>query len=433
VRLTAGELVAILRDAEPRWLIAGERFAPLWPELASGAASLRGVLWIGEPPPGNGGELWEEIAGGSSDFVPATTDPDRIAHLYYTSGTTGRPKGVMLTHGNVCAHARAAIAELTLGEGDVWGHFAPMFHLADAWATFAITAVGGRHAFVPRFAADAAVAAITRHGVTITNLVPTMLGELVQLAETGRHDLSSLRLMLSGGAPISGALVERTLAALGCDYAQTYGMTETSPYLTISLLREPLRALPPAEQLRFKCKTGRPFRGVELRVVDDTGVAVPADGRTVGEIRARGPTVTKGYWRQPEATREAFLDGWLRTGDLAVVDTEGYLDIVDRRKDMIVTGGENVYSIEVENVLYRHPAVREAAVFGVPDAKWGEAVRAAVALRAGALASESELIAHCRAHLAGFKTPRRIVFLDALPRTGTGKIAKRLLRETARS
>jgi acyl-CoA synthetase (AMP-forming)/AMP-acid ligase II len=227
--------------------------------------------------------------------------------------------------------------------------------------------------------------------------------------------------------------VRETLEVFGCEYAQTYGMTETSPYLTISLLRDHLRALPPEDRLRYVCKTGRPFASVELRVVGEDGRDVPPDERAVGEIRVRGSTVSPGYYEDPEATREAFEDGWLKTGDLAVIDGEGYVTIVDRKKDVIKTGGETVYSTEVENALLAHPSVLEVAVFGAPDPAWGERVCAAVVLRVGSSATAEDLESVCRERIAGFKVPREIRFLDELPKTGSGKISKRLLRDGLRS
>jgi acyl-CoA synthetase (AMP-forming)/AMP-acid ligase II len=222
--------------------------------------------------------------------------------------------------------------------------------------------------------------------------------------------------------------VRRIVERLKCDYVQTYGMTETSPYLTVSLLAPHLEALSFEERLRIKARTGRPFGGVELKVVDDAGDPVPADDRAVGEIWVRGPTVTPGYWNRPDATAAAFSDGWLKTGDLAVVDAEGYVNIVDRKRDIILTGGENVYSTEVENALFAHPAVLEAAVFGLKEPIWGEIVAAAIVLAPGTRADAAEIAAHCKARLAGFKTPRRVFFVDALPKTGSGKISKKELR-----
>ena len=368
-------------------------------------------------------------AGGTAGFAPRLAASDAPTQLYYTSGTTGQPKGVVLTHRNVVAHARAAIAELGLCADDTWAHVAPMFHLADAWATFAITAVGGRHVFLPHFTAVAALDLLVAERVTITNLVPTMLNLMVKEPDAGARRYA-LRTMLSGGAPIAPDVVRRILATFGCDYVQTYGMTETSPYLTLSLLSPELQRLPPEQQLHWSCKTGRAFHGVELKVVDAAGAPIAADGSAVGEIRVRGVTVTPGYWRDPAATAAAFdADGFLCTGDLATIDGHGYVDIVDRKKDVIKTGAETVYSVEVEHALYAHPAVLECAVVGVPDATWGERVVAAVVLRPQHMATADELLAFCRTRIAGFKTPKQIEFVAALPRTGSGKIQKRAVRD----
>jgi acyl-CoA synthetase (AMP-forming)/AMP-acid ligase II len=224
-------------------------------------------------------------------------------------------------------------------------------------------------------------------------------------------------------------VVRKIVETFKCDYIQTYGMTETSPYLTLSILKDHLKTLPWEKQLEFKASTGREFINVSLKVVDPSGNEVARDNRQVGEIIVRGDTVTPGYWNLPEETAKAFKDGWLYTGDLAVVNEEEYVTIVDRKKDMIITGGENVYSTEVENVLYTHPAVLEAAVIGVPDAKWGEAVKAFVVLKPGKEATQAEVIAFCKANLAHYKAPKSVDFLDALPRTGSGKIYKKGLKD----
>jgi acyl-CoA synthetase (AMP-forming)/AMP-acid ligase II len=265
--------------------------------------------------------------------------------------------------------------------------------------------------------------------ITLSNLIPTMLNLMIKHPRIGAFDFSSLRVILSGGAPIAPQVVRSIMESFGCDYIQTYGMTETSPYLTFSILKQHLHDLSAEAQLKFKSKTGRPFMGVELKVVDENANPVAADEQQVGEIWVRGDTVTPGYWNRPDETAQAFTDDWLRTGDLAVVDTEGYVNIVDRKKDMIVTGGENVYSTEVENVLYMHPQVLEAAVFGVPDDKWGEAVTAAVVLKPGESAGEAEIIEFCKKYQAAYKAPKSIIFLDELPKTGSGKITKKVLRD----
>jgi len=433
-RLSPGEIGAILRDAGARAVVARAAWAPLLRAALGEGTPVDTVVWIDGPAssvePARV-KSYEALLGlHAGPFEAWAVDPDEVAQLYYTSGTTGRPKGVKLTHRNVCLHALGAVAELKLDERDVWGHIAPMFHLADAWATFAITWVGGRHVMVPSFAPEAALRAIQDGRVTITNLIPTMLNLMVRHPLATELDTSSLRLLLSGGAPIAPELVQKIDEIFRCDYVQTYGMTETSPYLTLSLLSRRLAARPREEQMAYRAKTGRPFITVELAVVDEHGEPVTPDGRQVGEIWVRGETVTPGYWNLPEETRQAFCRGWLRTGDLAVVDGEGYVNIVDRKKDMIISGGENVYCIEVENVLAQHPALLEAAAFGLPDDTLGERVAAAVVLREAASVSAEQIVSFCRERLAGFKIPRQVVFLRELPRTGSGKIHKRALRQS---
>ncbi len=429
-RLAAAELRAVLADAGPTLLIAHEDFRQVLDAAVQGLDAPPAVAWLGsgkESAPM--GLLPADLPGPS--FLPAPCEPSDVCHLYYTSGTTGRPKGVPLTHQNVVQHALAATSELDLADDDVWGHIAPMFHLADAWASLAITAVAGQHAFLPEFEAEAALALMTERGVTVSNLVPVMLQRMLAAAPSCGFTGGSLRLVLSGGAPIAPAAVREVLRAFGCEYVQTYGLTETSPYLTLSLLEPKHRELSEEAQLARRARTGRPFETVELQVVDCDRRPVPRDDRSVGEIIARGSTVTTGYWNRPEETAKAFQDGWFHTGDLATIDEDGWLNIVDRKKDMILSGGENVYSTEVENALYEHTAVLECAAYGVPSEEWGEEVRAAVVLSAGAGASTTAeaLKEHCRAYLAGYKVPKHIDLLPELPKTGSGKISKQQLRD----
>lgn len=431
VRLSAAEQVQVLRDCSARHLVAQASFAPLVAEMLALGAPIERVTWIdGAAPVTVPSVEYESALSRASDaFTASEPAGDAPAHLYYTSGTTGRPKGVVLTHRNVVTHALGTIAELGLSERDTWGHVAPLFHLADAWATFAITWAGGRHAWLERFEARAALDLLERERVTITNLIPTMLNLMVADGGARSRDWSALRAILSGGAPIAPDVVRRIVETFRCEYVQTYGMTETSPYLTLSLLKEHLKSLPLDEQMRYRAKTGRAFATVDLRVIGPDGREVEPDERAVGEIRVRGETVTPGYWNRPDETAAAFEDGWLKTGDLAVIDREGYVTIVDRAKDMIITGGEKVYSTEVEHALYAHPAVLEAAVYGTPDAVWGEQVCAAVVLRPAHAIDAGELIEFCRGRLTHYKAPRQVSFLSELPRTGSGKIAKRFLRD----
>lgn len=432
-RLSPKEIAFILNDSGASLLITSVRFQENVDFLMKMETCLSRIIWTGNPttplPPGSFG--YEDVIkseGSTPPPMPLISDDD-VAHLYYTSGTTGLPKGVMLSHKNVCIHAIAAIAELKLDDHDNWIHAAPLFHLADAWATFAITWVGGKHVIVSDFDPSLVLLTMEEEKITITNMIPTMLNMLINAPEIEFIDFSSLKAILSGGAPIAPEVVRKIIETFKCEYIQTYGMTETSPYLTVSILKNKLSHLSPEEQFTYKAKTGRPFMGVLLKVVREDGKDVNADNNEVGEIIVKGDTVTKGYWNRPTETAQALKDGWLYTGDLAVVDSEGYVNIVDRKKDMIITGGENVYSVEVENILYAHPSVLEAAVFGVPDPKWGEAVIAAVVLRLGHHATKDEIIDHCKGQLAHFKAPKSVVFVSELPKTGSGKIYKRGLKE----
>lgn len=432
-RLSPQEIAFIINDSESKILISDPRFLETVDSIRDKISGINKIIWTG------GNEISESERDLSYEVLIKNTYFEKIfdeiiseddpAQIYYTSGTTGRPKGVVLSHKNVMTHALGTIAELQLTDRDIWIHVAPLFHLADAWATWAITWVGGKHVLVREFDPRNVLETIEREKVTITNLIPTMLNLMVNHPDVGKYDYSSLRVLLSGGAPIAPEVVRKIVDTFKCDYIQTYGMTETSPYLTLSILKDHLKKLPKEEQLKFKAKTGREFIGVELKVVNEKGEEIKKDEKEVGEIIVKGDIVTKGYWRLPEETKKSIKDGWLYTGDLAVMDEEGYVTIVDRKKDMIVTGGENVYSTEVENVLYSHPAILECAVIGVPDEKWGEAVKGIVVLKPGYKTSAEEIIKFCKDRLAHYKAPKSIDFMDALPRTGSGKIHKKSLRD----
>ena len=432
-RLSPKEIAFILQDSDSKILIADSMFKNQVDVIRGEIRGIEKILWTGEGKVNEGPiDSDYEKALQRVDLSPLpepSINGEDIAQIYYTSGTTGRPKGVMLSHQNGMTHALGTIAEIHLTDCDVWIHVAPLFHLADAWATWAVTWVGGTHVLVKEFDAKVVLGTIQREKVTLTNLIPTMLNLMVNHPEVGKFDYSSLRVLLSGGAPIAPEVVRKIVETFKCDYIQTYGMTETSPYLTLSILKEHLKKLPHEDQLRFKSKTGREFIGVELKVVNDRGEEVNKDEKEVGEIIVKGDIVTKGYWKLPDETNKSIKDGWLYTGDMAVIDEEGYVTIVDRKKDMILTGGENVYSTEVENVLYMHPSVLECAVVGVPDQKWGEAVKGIVVLKPGHKGTEQEIIEFCKERTAHYKAPKSIDFMDALPRTGSGKIHKKGLRD----
>ncbi|MEW6374245.1 MAG: long-chain-fatty-acid--CoA ligase [Thermodesulfobacteriota bacterium] len=432
-RLSPKEIAFILQDSESKLLIADPMFQKQIDPIRGEIQEIVKILWTGEDKISREPRdlRYEAILdpGDSHLFHEAPITGEDVAQIYYTSGTTGRPKGVMLSHKNVTTHALGTIAEVHLIDSDVWIHVAPLFHLADAWATWAITWVGGTHVLIREFDPKTVLETIEREKVTLTNLIPTMLNLMVNYPDVGKYDYRSLRVLLSGGAPIAPEVVRKIVETFKCDYIQTYGMTETSPYLTLSILKDHLRKLTYEDQLRVKSKTGREFIGVELKVVNDRGEEIKKDEKEVGEIIVRGDIVTEGYWKLPEETRKSIKDGWLYTGDMAVMDEEGYVTIVDRKKDMILTGGENVYSTEVENILYMHPAILECAVIGVPDQKWGEAVKGIVVLKPGQNTTEQEIIRFCKDRIAHYKAPKSIDFIDGLPRTGSGKIHKKGLRD----
>jgi fatty-acyl-CoA synthase len=432
-RLSPGEIAFVLRDSEAKALIADPIFEKQVTAIRKEMDGILQILWTrdGIKERDSRDLNYEEAIGkaAAAHLPEGLAEEEGIAQIYYTSGTTGRPKGVMLSHKNVCTHALGTIGEFHLTDRDVWVHVAPLFHLADAWATWAITWVGGTHVIVREFDPRKILETFEREKITITNLIPTMLNLMVNHPEARKFDYGSLRVLLSGGAPIAPEVVKKIVETFQCDYVQTYGMTETSPYLTLSILKDHLTKLSYEDQLRFKSKTGREFLGVEMKVVDVNGLEVKKNEKDVGEIIVRGDSVTQGYWKLEKETKESIRDGWLYTGDMAVMDEEGYVTIVDRRKDMILTGGENVYSTEVENVLYAHPSILECAVVGVPDATWGEAVKGIVVLKPGFQSTEKEIIQFCKDKIAHFKAPRSIDFVETLPRTGSGKIHKKGLRE----
>jgi long-chain acyl-CoA synthetase len=352
---------------------------------------------------------------------------DDLYGLFYTGGTTGRAKGVMLSHNNIVSNAMHFIMATGVNERDVYLHAAPMFHLGDLGAAFGLAMKGARHVFVPQFQPVQVLQAIQAHRVTVTMLVPTMINVLLNHPEVNRYDVSSLRSLVYAASPMPVELLKQGLKKWGQIFLQGYGMTETAPILTLLHKQDHILEGTP-EQVHRLSSCGKQVLGVEVRVVNAGGEDVqPGE---IGEIIARGPNVMLGYWRMPEATVAALKDGWMHTGDLATVDEEQYIYIIDRAKDMIISGGENIYSVEVEQALYRHPAVLEAAVISIPDDQWGEAVHAVIVCKPGRQVSSEGLLAYARTRIAGYKVPRSIEFrLEPLPKSGAGKILKRELRE----
>ncbi len=433
-RLSGEDFVFILNDSQAKWLIAQPDLVSCLKDKKHDLPMLRGIILTDPIAAKNWPDclLYETLI---EEAIPAEEpsiriDDSDIAQIYYTSGTTGKPKGVILTHKNNSAHADGTIHELKLTQTDRWLHVSAMFHLADAWAVWALTKVGATHVMVPGFEEKPVLEAIAKHKVTLSNFIPTMLNLLVNFPGAKNYDFSSLRLIMSGGAPIAQEVVKKILEVFGCDYIQTYGLTETSPFLTMSILKEGMKSLPFEERLQVMVTTGRPFETVQLKVVSKNGAEILSDGENVGEIIAKGETITPGYWGLPEETTERFVGGWLHTRDLAVKNPEGYVTIVDRMDDVIITGGENVFSVEVEDALYAYPGVLEAAVIGLPDPVWGEKVTAVIVTKKGEHCNAQEIIRFCKERMAPFKAPKKVIFVDMLPKTGSAKICKYKLRET---
>ncbi|HSQ00806.1 MAG TPA: AMP-binding protein, partial [Candidatus Dormibacteraeota bacterium] len=334
-------------------------------------------------------------------------------------------KGVMLTHRNCYLNAYNLIAHLGVRHDDVELWTLPMFHCNGWGGVYALTAQGGTHVVLRTIDARTIFELIAREGVTFACMAPAVLRAILDYPDKAAHAIRTRPRFTVAGAPPPAAFIERLERELGWQFLQIYGLTETAPLITISAPDFATRA----DDWARRAHAGVEAIGVQIALMDPDGNPVPRDGTSVGEICARSNVVFKGYWEQPEATAEAIRDGWFHTGDLAVWDAVGNVNIVDRKKDVIISGGENISSSEIEDALYQHPAVLECAVIGVPDKQWGETPKALVLLRAGQSASEAELLAFCRDHLAHFKCPRSVEFVAELPRTATGKLQKFKLRE----
>ena len=416
IRLAAAEVDDILLRTQCKLL------------FRSGSSPLDGVaeiVWDNAVEPG-GTCPYEAAVAQTLPYsrAAARADPGSIAQIFFTSGTTGQPKGVCLTHGNLLASGIDAMERLDFGRDDVWLHSAPMFHLVDAFAIWGVTLAGGMHV-AGHFDAAGFGAVVERERVTKTSLPPTLLDWISRQRPDQAHDLSSLRLISYGGSPMQDAVYQRCRAVLGCELLQAYGLTEGSGFVCHE---QPGDNPDPDNVLNT---VGRPVRHVEVALMD-AGNGPVGDG-AVGEFALRGPRLFREYWNDPVATRDASVSGWYRTGDLGVRDAAGLYQVVGRKKEMIISGGENVYPAEVTNALLSHPAVHEAAVFGLPDERWGEVVCAVVYVPPDVVQpSDEELVQHCRVRIAGYKAPKQITFWpDPLPKTGAGKIATADIRATA--
>jgi long-chain acyl-CoA synthetase len=424
IRWSVAENRDVLQDCGAGMLIVDNAFMEAGRALAATIPALTLVhADEGEPPTDVAG--YESLLAAANPIPDAIAGRDDLSGIFYTGGTTGRSKGVMLSHGNLMANALQALAEGLHSPNPIYLHAAPMFHLANGGAMYCMLLTASTNAIIKAFSPEAVAQAIERFRVTDVMLVPTMIQMFVDHPGIAGRDLSSLRQIVYGASPISEALLDRAMARLpGVRFIQAYGMTELSPAATMLSAEEHVGAGRAKGRHR---SGGRAMLGVEVKIVDTEDRPV-APG-TVGEIVVRGDTVMMGYWNRPEETAKAVVDGWMHTGDGGYMDEDGFVYVVDRIKDMIITGGENVYSTEVENVVAQYPGVLQCAVIGVPDARWGEAVHAIVAVKAGTTVEAVDLINFCKERIAGYKCPHSVdVRTDPLPMSGAGKILKRELR-----
>lgn len=414
-RLAAEEVAYILQHADPRLLLSDEDMTALASKAARGGRFRHLEL---------NAAAFEKLL--QSDPVESdASEFEAVAGIFYTGGTTGHPKGVELSHRNFAFAAANMQRDLAHDEETVYLHASPMFQLADFGIGLGVTLAAGGHSFMARFTPEAFYERLREDGVTHVQLVPTMLASVLDAPCRDDSVLVRVKRISYGAAPISPPLLKRTLEAFPqARIHQFYGMTESCG---ASVMLPPERHTVEEPHAGKLLSVGRVTPGFELRIADEHGAAVPAG--TVGEIQVRGAAVMRGYWKDPKQTTDTFIKGWLRSGDGGYLDEEGFLFVVDRLKDMIISGGENIYCGEVEAALATHPAVQSCAVLGLPDAHWGEMVHAAVVLREGVTVTPQALDAHCRSQLAGYKVPRSYDFVEALPLSGVGKVQKNVLRE----
>ena len=416
-RLAPPEIAYILDNAECRLVAVEEPFATLMANAEMTPWADRMLLI--EPM-----QYEQQLDQAKAAAMHESAETDD-ALLVYTGGTTGRAKGVRLTHANILLNALQIGFVARPRSDDLFLHVAPMFHSADLLATPWVM-VGAAHLYLPDFSGQTALQAIQEYRVTCCVLTPTMIIMMLQQPDFDRYDLSSLRQVIYGSSPMAVEWILRALQSFpGVEFIQAYGLTEAAPLLTMLGMADHRQAFESGDH-RLLQSVGRQLPAVDMKIVDDNDCELPPDAP--GEIIVRAPNVAKGYLKRPEATAEAFRDDWFYTGDIGHMDEQGYLYLLDRKKDLIITGGELVYSLEVESVLYQNPKVQECAVVGIPDDAYGEALLAAIVPTAGESPTAEELIEHCRDHIGGYKIPRRYVFLDELPKSAVNKVLKHELR-----
>jgi acyl-CoA synthetase (AMP-forming)/AMP-acid ligase II len=415
-RLVPDELTFILTDSGSTVLLHDPEFDASVAALGSAATSVREIWRVGGAAPG--ALDYDALTGAASpETPPCPAGPDDLLFIMYTSGTTGLPKGVMHTHGTMAAASRTINMTSDMRHADRYLQMLPLFHVGALTPAIASIHRGGTLVMLRAFDPARVFPLIAAERITTGLAVPAMLNFMLAAGDPAKHDHSTLRWMMSGAAPVPPALIER-YAEHGIEIHQVYGLTESGG---------PACAISPDQALAKIGSTGPAFFHTDVRVVDEAGADI--EPGQIGEVIIRGAHVMKGYWNRPDATAETLRDGWLHSGDLATVDKEGFVFIQDRKKDMIITGGENVYPAEVEAVLVRHPDVLEGAVIGVPSARWGESGSAIVVAKAGTKPSAEEILRFFDGKLARYKIPRSVHFVDEIPRNPTGKVLKRVLRE----
>ncbi len=425
IRWSPQEVAYSLDDCDTKVLLVDKFFAAQAVALREQSKSLKTLVYCGDDTPPPGMLSYEQLLADAQPLPDEGCGGDDLAAVMYTGGTTGMPKGVKLSHTNLYINALSAVAAASRPLGSVGLVVAPFFHVAGCGLSLQMMQRLVTQVVVPAFDEVAILQAIQNERVSETFLVPIMIKRLVEHPRFREFDLSSMRLMLYGAAPIDAALLNQAMQALPqADFCQAYGMTELSPTISVLL---PADHTPGPDQAKRLRSAGRPVPIAEVRVVDALGKELPPG--QIGEICARGPMVMQGYWNKPEETAAALRDGWMHTGDGGYLDENGYLYVVDRIKDMIVTGGENVYSAEVENAISTLPEVSMSAVIGVPDEQWGERVHAVVVLRPGAELDAERVIAHCKTQIANYKCPRSVEFRTELPVSPAGKLQKFALRD----
>ena len=425
-RWSPAEQVDALQDSGATVLFIDDQFVAVADQLKRECPEVGELIFLGEGDAPPNMRLYEDITDVAKPAADVGRGGDDLAVIYYTGGTTGRSKGVMTTHRNFVFNSVNYAATVPFDQNLHWLHATPMFHVADANGILTTTLFGGTHSFLPSFDVERALELIQDNKTNFFILVPTMINMLVSHPSLSKFDVSHPIRCQFGGSPMPAALLKRAMALLpSWTFINGYGMTELSPFLTGFELT-PDMAEEPNSYLLKSC--GQAAIGSEVRVVGETGEELPRG--EIGELLVRGDNVTHGYWNRPEETAKALRDGWLHTGDLAYMDDKGRLYIVDRLKDMIITGGENVYPTEVEQVIYQLPDILECAVIGLPDSKWGERVHAVVRCKPESTLTAEDLISHCRKHIGGYKCPRSVTFRDEpMPLTGARKIRKNQLRE----